>query len=349
MPRRTLWCALAALLLPCAAAAQDTLQTREGSVEIIGLHRWTRAMVRDSVEKATKRPLFSSACAVVLERQYHFAAAAVTFLQDAPDAPVRLRIRVVEPQDSARVRFAAAPAGPAIPLPAWDSVLAGFRHGAQAEFYPGEFLTAVQLHPEVYGGRPEMALARVPGPQQDAARALWSALESHRSAADGDVALRVLRSDPDTLHRTLAAALLVNFRARPQAWLALMEALRDPDPYVRDAAQTALSQMLQGGTPPRVDWAPAAASLRYLIGGTNLWAYSEVLAALEATQIEPALAAPLLAGNDELLLAHLRALDPMSRTAARRLLVRLAGRDLGSEPAAWAQWLRGLRAAAPTE
>jgi len=75
------------------------------TVEVIGLRRWTLAMVQDSMAKyAPGESLASHACAAVLRYQLHFAeASAMTFLGMSGDSIERVVVSVVEPQDSARV------------------------------------------------------------------------------------------------------------------------------------------------------------------------------------------------------------------------------------------------------
>ena len=59
------------------------------------------------------------------------------------------------------------------------------------------------------------------------------------------------------------------------------------------------------------------------------------------TQIDPELAGPLLAhGGGRLVLAYLRAKHDEQRELAHGFLVALAGRDLGSNPEKWENWLR---------
>src|SRR5205823_3039317 len=78
-----------------------------------------------------------------------------------------------------------------------------------------------------------------------------------------------------------------------QLWLALTEALRDPNGAVRTAASIVLQEM-----PARpVDWAPAVPTLRLLLGGTNLLAIEGVFTMLTRTTVSPSLAGPLL-GSD---------------------------------------------------
>ena len=106
------------------------------------------------------------------------------------------------------------------------------------------------------------------------------------------------------------------------------------------AAKMVLSA-LSRGAPRRVDWSPARDALQALFGGTNLFAYTDVLNALVATEIDPVLGRELARVDPELLLDHLGATNPFSPLPVHRYLVHVRGQDLGRDPAAWRQWLAG--------
>ena len=91
-----------------------------------------------------------------------------------------------------------------------------------------------------------------------------------------------------------------------------------------------------------VDWGPATGSLRRILGGTNLAALLPTMIMLARTHISPALAAPLLAGNGEMILAYAAAHHDDEREAALALLRRLSGKNLGDDVAAWRSWIAGL-------
>ena len=91
-----------------------------------------------------------------------------------------------------------------------------------------------------------------------------------------------------------------------------------------------------------MNWAPATETLRAILDGTNLFAHNEMMEVLAATQVDPALARPLLKDGGFIVLAKLGSQGISQRQAARRFLVQVAGRDLGDGPAAWREWLLGL-------
>lgn len=341
MSARLLLAACAALLLaPRGGAAQTAYDSPRGRVEVLGLRRWTLAMLRDSVRRYVPgQELHDAACMVTLRDSLHFAEVSVTRSQSAPPGQPRrafLTIKLVEPEQASRVRWDARPRNAfsamlpdyaPLVLPLTDST-GGLRRGRV--LYWLQFAAGAEREAEVRGAP---ASTRADG-------ALVAAfLDARRGDADRARAARVLAGDGYWVNRMVAAAVLSSFPAADSTWWSLVRALRDPHEGVREAAAMALR-----GMPPRpVDWGPSTADLRPLLDGTNLPAIADVFALLTRTQVDPALAAPLLRGNAEWVLEHLGAESPAGSDAAHRLLVRLrAGRDLGRDRAAWAAWVASL-------
>ncbi|MBA4070756.1 MAG: hypothetical protein C0497_02825 [Gemmatimonas sp.] len=111
---------------------------------------------------------------------------------------------------------------------------------------------------------------------------------------------------------------------------------------MRSAAATALESAAQV-TPRTVDWTAAADDLQWLLGGTNTSAFAQVASVLVRTEVSPALAPRLLAGNGELLLAHARAVSEQAHGPAWSLLRGLSGRDARGDVSIWQAWLRDLQ------
>jgi hypothetical protein len=276
---------------------------------------------------------------VTLRDSLHFADAWVNDLTYSParGEPSRhyLIIKVIEPQDSARVRWrqpptdtftVLRPAYATVILPATDSL---------GELWMSRLLGPLQLYPRDSAVRSALMRSR-PGASRADAERLWSFLDAHRAEADRRIALAALRKDGPYANRVVAAAVLSNFAEQDSTWWALADALRDGNHAVRTAAL----EVLRGFPSRRVDWAPAVPTLRALLGGTNVGATQEVLELLVRTQVSSVLARPLLHDNSSWVLTHLRAEYPGASGAAHALLLRLkGGTDLGTGDGAWAQWL----------
>lgn len=332
------------VLVAHGAGAQVAYDGQRARVEVLGLRHWTVQALKDSIrQRVPGQTLEDAACMVTLRDSLHFADALVLQLTYPParagDADRHyLVIKVVEPQEAARVRWRPAPRDSfivlrptyaAVVIPATDSL---------GQLWVGRLMDPLQFYGRDSAYRAAAMRGRRESERDDAAR-LWRFLDAHRAEADRRTALTALRRDGPYANRIVAAAVLANFAGQDSTWWALAEALRDGNEAVRSAALTVLR-----GLPARpVDWATAAPTLRALLGGTNVGATQDVLELLDRTHVSAALARPLLRENGAWVLTHLRAEYPGAKHFAHALLVRLnGGRDLGATDAAWARWLAAL-------
>ena len=332
---------VATLLAPTAHRAQapirvhnEMLETPEVRLELIGLKRWSLAMIRDSLARyAPSDSLTSHACAAILRGKLRFADAAVEYYPPGFAGHVKgyFAVPVVEPQDSARVRYRARPRDSVPDRPDWARALAVFKEQNQA------FQSAIQW-PSFLLGRTDPDSVE---PRLAAARPLLEFLRAHRTEADRRTALWTLAHDGNTRQRAVAAVVLAGFPSSDSTWWALADALRDQDGMVSATASQVLSALSKGAA-KTVDWGPAADGIRAVLDGTNLFAHNDLLDALTATKVNPALAAALLRGGGELILAKLSSQDPIATRAAHRFLAQVSGHDFGNSEAAWESWVRSL-------
>ena len=318
-----------------AASAQAILENDQLRLELIGLKRWTVPMIEDSLRRyAPKDSLLSHACAAVLREKLKFADASVVYytttISDKPTKPY-MAVTVVEPQDSGLIRYR-GPFRDSLPARrTWAPIRAVFEKHNMA------FQQAVQ--------RPGFLSSDAPLSKADSALApalpLRRYLRAHRTPKDRQLALATLAGDGNWANRVAAVALLANFSGSDSAWWALTDALRDPVGQVSGTAAQVLATLIHGAPRP-VNWAPATQTLRAILDGTNLFAHNQLMEVLAATEVDPALARPLLKGGGYLVLAKLGSQGMAERQAARRFLVQIAGHDLGDAPAVWQEWLRGL-------
>lgn len=317
------------------AKAQRVLENDQMRLELIGLKRWTISMIQDSLSRhAPNDSLLSHACAAILREKLKFADASVTYYTTTSSGQAMkpyAAVTVIEPQDSALVRYRDVFQDSLPTRHEWKAVIAIF------EDHNIAFQSAIQRAAFLLSDNPIAIDDSTIGP----ALPLRPFLRANRTAKSHRLAIATLSTDGNWRNRVAAAVLLANFGSDDSAWLALMEGLRDPEAAVRSTAVQVISA-LRSGAPRRVNWARERQTLRALLGGTNLFAHNEVMEVLAATQVDPALARSLLADNGHIVLAKLGSQGVSERQAARRFLVQAAGRDLGPDPAAWLELLRGL-------
>lgn len=308
-------------------ARSERIETSDGSVEFVGLRRWTLEMIRDSIETyAPGVPLGAAACGEVLRTRLGFPDAAVLRFPDG-----RTIVTVVEPLDSQKVLLLSEPSEKAGLIEEWSSFVTLW----DTDFEAVDFAVATYLERNEWSKLPdEVDPSRV--------EEVWAFLAEHVAIRDFELALETLNTDADVADRIAAVNLLLNFSSEDATWHALTKALRDPDWGVRGQAVSAL-RVLRRFESRVVDWTQAADDLAYLLGGTTAVYHTEVVKTLVSTNVSRELAPKLLIPGAELLLAELTAEHEYVREPAHDLLVHLNGRDLGFDESPWREWIRSLQ------
>jgi hypothetical protein len=312
---------VAAVLLCLAAqvaGSQSILENDQMRLELIGLKRWTVPMIQDSLRRyAPNDSLLSHACAGILREKLRFADASVMYYTTNSGEQTKpyVAVTVVEPQDSALIRYRGPFRDSLRARRAWEPVRAVFEHHNEA------FQGSIQ--------RPKFLLSDAPLRDVDStvrlAMPLRRFLRAHRASRDRQLALAALAADGNEQNRVAAVLILANFASEDSAWWALAEALRDPSVAVHNTAAQLLST-LRRDAPRHVNWAPATETVRAILDGTNLFAHNELMEVLAATEVDRALARPLLKDGGYIVLAKLQSQGTLERQAARRFLMRLACR-----------------------
>jgi hypothetical protein len=319
-----------ALLLSLGLADRSNAQPivyGDTVVEVLGLKTWTPQQVEAAVkEYAPGVSLASAACAVILRDSIGFADAAVTTYSTGGDT-VWTAIRVLEPADSTFVRYTRGDRGER-PLPArWEAVHTALSRNPRAVSYfqnPDFLLDAAD---SIYG-QPVQAEALE-------ARTLLRALSTEDDYAD---AVDILRHVRNAESRQLAALVASNFADRDAAWHALVEAFRAGSDQASALAQMVFRGLSRSGR-FRVDWEKAEDALEAVIGGTNLFAYDDLLSGLVDTELDPGMARQLARVNPEQLVDHATAMNRFVRGAARRFLTHAGVPDAESGRDELLEWI----------
>lgn len=328
-----------ALLVPAAAAQEPVTATFYGEpglqVEILGLERWSPAMIRDSLAIHARGQSFTSRdLAAALKEQLGFPDA-VAIRQQSGDSAVNILLAVIEPQDSARVRLRALGTDSTRSLAPWPSLVELARTRLE--------LIAAAAAAQVRA-RAVSLPAAVPlsfRPDSVAVRRVWAMLDAHRTPRDAAAAHRLLTAAPNVDDRLAAVAILTAFDRDDATWHALVGALRDPDERVRGFASAVLRTFV-AEMPRRVDWRPAVADLHAILNGTALSALHGVLDALMTTDVSPELAGPLLRDGGHAVLLYAGSTNPAIRIPIYRFLRAMSGEDRGGIPARWHAWIADL-------
>jgi hypothetical protein len=323
------------LLLTASLTRGQVVDTERGRVEFIGLKHWTVTGLIDALRAVEPdRPLH--ACAAVLTDKLGFPDASVIIYPG--EGGMYTVVTVIEPEDSARVRYLRAPGDTMAPVAGWQAAISMF------EDDPSVVQMGLLYYGYLLAGKSDSAhsivtdLADYTDPVK--VNALWGFLQEHGGRKDRELALRTLTNDGNAANRVIAAALLANSADSDLTWWRLVDALRDPDAQVRSTARDVLFT-LSMHVPREVDWEPATGSLRWLLNGTNLFAFTATLDLLRRTRVPQRLTGELLSDNAELLLAYLNAEHEMTRQTAQEFLVQLSGLEYTTYEQ-WEHWIGQL-------
>ena len=316
--------------------AQTLLVLPGKTVEVLGLERWSLRMIQDSLDKyAPGESLASHACAEVLRYKLGFADASSNSYSDVRDTIERVVVAVVEPQNSARVRHRTLPMDSTTPYQPWSYAIAALQHR------PGAVQAAVHTYLRWYRDSANTPVPEWASADSVAIRSYWRFLAAHRTSKDYRAARALLLTSHDYRNRVVAATILANFNDRDATLHALLEATREQDGIVTAFAGSVLDAIAVDA-PRTVDWRPVSASLHAILDGTSLFQLPSVMRVLVATGVRPTMARALLRRGGHMLVAYASAQHPVPKSDAHRLLVALAGRDLGQDAAVWRRWIESL-------
>jgi hypothetical protein len=325
--------ALAVCFIFLTFAKAQVVKTERGKVEFIGLKRWSIKMIEDSLAVYSPKGHGLWGCAAELVADLHFAdASVIRYSEDSGHYSV---ITVVEPQDSTQIQYRQKPSGSETVLSEFtplDSVI--------SKDYMCFQIALINYHLFLTARTDSLrAVLREWGVDSASANNVWRFLASKRNEKHKSLAIRTSLHNPNLINRVIASAILANFPEDDSSWCTLMEVLRDREPIVNTTARQSLTVMAKSSAKP-VNWTPCVQTLRHLLAGTNLFAYTTVLDVLHQTRIPPSLASQLLnESTKDLLLAHLQAHHEQERNFAHEFLRSLAGEDFGTDPAIWRKWI----------
>jgi hypothetical protein len=319
---------------PSVARTQEVLETPNARVEVLGLKRWTVPMIQDSLARYSPQDsLTSHACAAILRMKLKFADAAASYFGRDRNGRELIVVAVVEPQDSALVRYR-TPAPDSLPdIAEYAAAIAAFRTHNQ------DFQEFIQSPAFLTRSAPGATAAN--GTLMEPVRRL---LVREHSVMGQRRAVKVLARDRNPHNRVMALVVLSGFPESNIAWLTLADELRDPNGMVSATASQLLTTLARY-SPRTVDWSPALDGLEAVMAGTNLFAQLPLIEALTRSKVAPGLAPPLLRAGGPFILARLRASREAGSDLARGLLEQLSGEHYGQDLAAWTRWIASVQRA----
>ena len=339
-------------LLFSAQMVAEVLEGPRGPVEFIGLEDWTASDLFNAIKEINPDKPFH-ACAADLTQSLEFPeAAAFGFFENQEDGSQKMYTVVVGVEDGTFIRYGKSGTD-SLDLPEiWQELqtVAEEDFGTVATIAYVRFLmaepdTARQLAEMSEEEAKESAheFAVMFGANAESIDEVWplfDVFENTIDEEDHELALEVLVKDQSWSARMSATIILSSFPKHDASWHGLAKSLIDPAVQVRDVASKLLQGLIRAGKTDPVDWTQARETLLALLGGTNPWAFNEVLKVLVATEIKPNFGLKLAKERPKLLLAFSGAQHEKTRTPAQDFLKAISGEDFEQDVKAWADWIK---------
>jgi len=317
-----------ALFCLCYTCLSQVIETPKGKYEFIGLTSWKPQKLIDTLY-AIDHP-----CAAILRSKLGFADASVVVYMDG-ERPYTV-ITVLEHQFADHVHYKSKFIDTNKIIESWKDIIQIF------EKHPMEYQFGIANFGFVLLKQNDTAISHLPDwIDINVVKQFWNILQNHNKIEDQQLAIRIINEDGNYENRIAAATMLANFFVNDSTWWILVDALRDPDGRVSQTAQQALSTISKT-FPRQVNWCPMVNSIKYLIDGTNLFAFSTIADVLIKTKVSSSLARPLLKDGTDILLDFLKAHHLNEKEIAWKLLVLLGGKDFGFDDKKWVNWISSL-------
>ena len=319
------------VLLPVTAPPGEAqvIPGPNGPVEFIGLQNWDAQQLFDAIQEIDPDRPFH-ACAAVMKQDLGFADAAAFLFVTGLSADSERYTVVVGVEDDARVRY--RPAGNVtVVLPeTWENLKA----------VADEDMRTLDAAARAPGGPTDHArrIAEFLGADTEALNQVWNLIGRAESEEDRRLAHEVLARDSAWSARAVATLVLGNFIDDDTSWHALVSSLIDQQARVTTVARGMLEALITQDADP-VDWSGARPTLSALFGGTNPFAFKDILEVLVATDIDPEFGQQLVRESPDLVLAHVGARHEGTREPAVAFLRAVSGEDYGVDVEAWKAWI----------
>src|SRR5437879_11392896 len=220
-----LFTALAGLVSSTACA--QVVRTSTGSVEFLGLEKWTPVEIQERLGYASSDQLHY--CSADLKKLGFPEVAVVGYSEHGHRNAV---VTVVEPDRAAEVVYKSQPLQH-VSLPAdWENLK---KFVKEPGFLQGGILDYSRNLPGSFANRPWLA--------DGTPQAWWPTLRGYRNEGDFKRARQILDQADDPEARAVAAIILMNFASEDAAWRSLVSGLRDPNGLVQATCLQALNSL----------------------------------------------------------------------------------------------------------
>ena len=328
-------CAFALCFILGPQTGAQVVDGPQGPVEFVGLKQWKASELFEAIQEQEPGQPFH-ACAAVLKSSLEFPdAAAFIYIDTQPDGSMEFYTVVVGVEDSSGVRYR-TPGSETLDLPeAWQKL----QKVVEEDF--NTFSAAVYTRYSYPDSKSAKELAVQMGANSETFDEVWKLVGGTFEETDHKLAFDVLANDASWTARTVATMVLGHFPESESSWHGLVGARIDPDFRVNYVAGKVLQAFIRSEKAVPVEWSDARGTLLALFGGTNPFAFNDILDLLVATEVGTEFAQELTRESPRLLLAHVAADHEEFRKSAHTFLKAISGKDFGKDVEAWETWIAG--------
>ncbi len=323
---------IVSLLFMVSIAQAQVFMTKDGELEILGLKNWEAQTLIDSMKTLAKgAPIH--ACASQMVHDFGFSEVSVTMYPLDYSKKYYTVVCIIENNEEGKLKYLQEPAD-SLPVVAEYAECAKIINKNYKVYYIG--LQSYQL---IKQNKIDKAKAMLPSSGNTAADidTFWTFLKSQNKISDMNLALWVLNNDSNLMNRSVALAILTNFDQYDAVWWEIMNLQRTENGLMRFYANMALQCIAKEAR--KVDWEPAAVQIKYLLNGTNLFYFNQIVKVFIDTEISPKLSKKIISGSTDILNLYLDAEYEKTREVAIDFIRQISGNEELKDAAECRKWL----------
>lgn len=324
-------------LISFSVSFSQVFKSTKGTVEIIGLHSVGTDKIIEIIKEDSKTKSFH-ACAAVIKKEFGIPEVSVTHFQLKPNSFDELYtvIKFVDPKYSNRIHFINQFKDTLKDYPNWNSI-----SELDAKCRGKLYLVLQEIGYVNLNNIDSLSDKHFDFVDKETFLSFFKELSKFTSKSDKEKAIWTIENDGNYKNRCNAVIVLSNFLDDITAYNHILKAIRHSDRRANSPAISIINSIgfLQNRI---VDWSSCVAELRYILDGTNLFAFNTLLSTLSKTKISPSLATKLLKDGGDLIIDNLKAEQQYIKENAHDFLVQISGNDFGYDATKWQSWIDSL-------
>ncbi len=312
----------------------QVFETERGKIELLGLKKWDAKTLLDSMKSLNpNKPIH--ACAGQMKHDFGFTeVSSIAHIEDFNDLSTMYSIvTVVEDNENGKIKY----------LEKHSDTLAVQSQYCYCDSLlndnPMIYLVELQTYNLFRNGNIDSVKTVVSRYRLDfeIIKPFFDFLLSKNTISDMNLALWTLNNDANAKNRKIAISILLNFKKQDSVWWTLMNLQRDKNQMLSMPAIDILRTF--ANTPHEINWEPAISSIKYILNGTNLFAFLNSLDVLTKTKISSNLSRSILENSSGMIMSYLNAEHDKTREVAVNFIQQISGNEELNNPEDCKIWL----------